>query len=166
MDRHITWNVMWRSDGFPISDWVSLDVFTFLNSVCVTRCTLAWPHILLNLFFFLPGCGESLSIPDKLYAAPRLFHNYLGDKRKTNKQHKNALIFHVSSIRLMVYKKGKNRSWSFCKSWKPMTCSSKKWTLISNRTAEERDSKPSVTRVTISNVWKRFRQTSIQKIFS
>ena len=41
MDRHITWNVMWRSDGFPISDWVSLDVFAFLNSGCVTRCALA-----------------------------------------------------------------------------------------------------------------------------
>ena len=55
MDRHITWNVMWRSDGFPISDWVSLDVFAFLNSGCVTRCALAWPHILLNeiVFFFV-----------------------------------------------------------------------------------------------------------------
>ena len=56
MDRHNTWNVMWRSDGFPISDWVSLDVFAFLNSGCVTRYALAWPHILLNeivcLFFF------------------------------------------------------------------------------------------------------------------
>ena len=89
-------------------------------------------------FFFLPGCAESLSIPDKLYAAPRLFYNYLEDKRKTNKQHKNVLMFHVSSIALMVCKKGKNRSWSFCRTWRPMTCSSKKWTLISNRTAEER----------------------------
>ena len=96
MDRHITWNIMWRSDGFPISDWVSLDVFTFLNSGCVTRCALAWPHILLNeiffflfCFFFWSGCAESLSIPDKLYAAPRLFYNYLGDKRKTYKQTNN-----------------------------------------------------------------------------
>ena len=93
MDRHITWNVMWRSDGFPISDWVSLNVFAFLNSGCVTRCALAWLYILLNeiVCFFclgLPGCAESLSISDKLYAAPRLFYNYLGDKRKTNKQTK------------------------------------------------------------------------------
>ena len=78
MDRHITWNVMWRSDGFPISDWVSLNVFAFLNSGCVTRCALAWLYILLNeiVCFFclgLPGCAESLSISDKLYAAPGSF---------------------------------------------------------------------------------------------
>ena len=120
-ERHITWNVMWWSDGFPISHWVSLNVFAFLNFGCVTRCALAWPHIFV---FFLPGCAESFSISDKLYAAPRLFYNYLGDKRKTNKQqHKNALIFHVSSVALTVSKKGKNRSWSFCKTWRPMTCS-------------------------------------------
>ena len=94
MDRHITWNVMWRSDGFPISDWVSSDIFAFLNSGCVTRCALPWPHILLNeiVFFFLPRiawCAESLSISDKLYAAPRLFYNYLGDRRKTYKQTNN-----------------------------------------------------------------------------
>ena len=94
MDRHITWNVMWRSDGFPISDWVSLNVFAFLNSGCVTRCALAWLYILLNeiVCFFclgLPGCAESLSISEKLYAAPRLFYNYLGDKRKTFKQTNN-----------------------------------------------------------------------------
>ena len=55
MDRHITWHVMWRSDSFPISDWVSLDVFAFLNSGCVTTCALALPHILLNeiVVFFL-----------------------------------------------------------------------------------------------------------------
>ena len=52
------------------------------------------------------GCAESLSIPDKLYVAPRLFYNYLGDKRKTNnQQHKNALIFHVSSVAFMVCEK-------------------------------------------------------------
>ena len=64
MDRHITGHVMWRSDGFPISDWVSLEVFVFLNSGCITRCALAWPHVLLNqvvVVFFLPGSAESLS---------------------------------------------------------------------------------------------------------
>ena len=46
----------------------------------------------MKLFFFLPGialCAESLSISDKLYAAPRLFYNYLGDRRKTYKQTNN-----------------------------------------------------------------------------
>ena len=62
MDRHITWNVIWRSDGFSISDWVSLNVFAFLNSGCVTRCALAWPHILLNEIV----CFFCLGLPDVL----------------------------------------------------------------------------------------------------
>ena len=98
MDRHITWNVMWRSDGFPISDWASLDVFAFLNSGCVTRCALAWPHILLNeivfflffvcFFFFAWLCRTTFNPRQVLYCL-RLFYNYLGDKRKTNKQTNN-----------------------------------------------------------------------------
>ena len=94
MDRHTTWNVMWRSDGFPISDWVSLNVFAFLNSGCVTRCALAWLYILLNeiVCFFLPGIAWLCRITFNLRQAlccPRLFYNYLGDKRKTFKQTNN-----------------------------------------------------------------------------
>ena len=85
-------------------------------------------------------------------------------KEKQTNNTKTCSYF-MSSMALMVCKKGKNRSWSFCKTSRPMTWSSKKWTLISNRTAKEMDSKPSVARVTISNVWKKFHQTSIQKIF-
>ena len=139
MKRYVT--VRWFSNiGLSVIEYIRI----FKLRLCYKMCTCLTSYLpKWNGLFFclgLPGCAESLSISDKLYAAPRLFYNYLGDKRKTYKQTNNikALIFHVSSVALMVCKKGKNRSWSFCKTWRPMTCSSKKWTLISNRTAEER----------------------------
>ena len=144
MDRHNTWNVnvtvRWFSNiGLSVTGCLRIFKLRLCDKICTCLTSYLAKWNFLFVFLFLLGCAESLSIPDKLYATPRLFHKYLGDKRKTNnQQHKNALIFHVSSVALMVCKKGKNRSWSFCKTWRPMTCSSKKWTLISNRTAEEK----------------------------
>ena len=136
--RYVT--VRWFSNvGLSVIGRLRIFKLRLCDKICTCLTSYLAKWNFLFVFLFLLGCAESLSIPDKLYVAPRLFYKYLGDKRKTNnQQHKNALIFHVSSVAFMVCKKGKNRSWSFCKTWRPMTCSSKKWTLISNRTAEER----------------------------
>ena len=69
MDRHITGHVMWRSDGFPISDWVSLEVFVFFNSGCITRCALAWPHVLLNQVVVVFFC---LVVPNHFHPSQAL----------------------------------------------------------------------------------------------